>query len=119
MAVLFFAVLFLIVYGSLYPFDFTAAALAPESAGGHFFPWNVFSSRGDVLGNVALFVPYGFVGMLALPARRPFAANFIPLALFGVFVAVGVQILQLFRSEERRVGKECVSPCRSRWSPYL
>src|SRR3546814_19213387 len=22
------------------------------------------------------------------------------------------------RSEERRVGKECFSPCRSRWSPY-
>src|SRR3546814_12954291 len=22
------------------------------------------------------------------------------------------------RSEERRVGKECVSKCRSRWSPY-
>src|SRR3546814_20498466 len=22
------------------------------------------------------------------------------------------------RSEERRVGKECVSPCRYRWSPY-
>src|SRR3546814_12900965 len=28
--------------------------------------------------------------------------------LIGVFV----------RSEERRVGKECVSTCRSRWSPY-
>src|SRR3546814_12026658 len=26
--------------------------------------------------------------------------------------------LSTFRSEERRVGKECVSPCRSRWSPY-
>src|SRR3546814_9042104 len=24
----------------------------------------------------------------------------------------------LCRSEERRVGKECVSTCRSRWSPY-
>src|SRR3546814_14561925 len=24
----------------------------------------------------------------------------------------------LWRSEERRVGKEGVSPCRSRWSPY-
>src|SRR3546814_13338940 len=24
-----------------------------------------------------------------------------------------------FRSEERRVGKECVSTCRSRWSPYI
>ena len=23
-----------------------------------------------------------------------------------------------FRSEERRVGKECTSWCRSRWSPY-
>src|SRR3546814_11563415 len=23
-----------------------------------------------------------------------------------------------FRSDERRVGKECVSTCRSRWSPY-
>src|SRR3546814_16969005 len=24
----------------------------------------------------------------------------------------------LCRSEERRIGKECVSLCRSRWSPY-
>src|SRR3546814_18752964 len=23
-----------------------------------------------------------------------------------------------YRSEERRVGKECVSTCRSRWAPY-
>src|SRR3546814_15893879 len=28
------------------------------------------------------------------------------------------EVLRAFRSEERRVGKECVSPCRSRWSPY-
>src|SRR3546814_20275456 len=27
-------------------------------------------------------------------------------------------LLQAERSEERRVGKECVSTCRSRWSPY-
>src|SRR3546814_1438122 len=27
-------------------------------------------------------------------------------------------IEELLRSEERRVGKECVSTCRSRWSPY-
>src|SRR3546814_13650565 len=25
---------------------------------------------------------------------------------------------ELLRSEERRVGQECVSTCRSRWSPY-
>ena len=28
------------------------------------------------------------------------------------------QFVQYQRSEERRVGKECVQPCRSRWSPY-
>src|SRR3546814_10325152 len=26
--------------------------------------------------------------------------------------------LEEYRSEERRVGKECVSTCRYRWSPY-
>ena len=31
---------------------------------------------------------------------------------FALLRALGV------RSEERRVGKECVSLCRSRWSPY-
>src|SRR3546814_14020628 len=30
----------------------------------------------------------------------------------------GDGVLAIFRSEERRVGKECVSTCRSRWSPY-
>src|SRR3546814_18939722 len=28
------------------------------------------------------------------------------------------RVLSKLRSEERRVGKECVSTCRSRWSPY-
>src|SRR3546814_15519982 len=27
-------------------------------------------------------------------------------------------VIRIERSEERRVGKECVSTCRSRWSPY-
>src|SRR3546814_11516082 len=31
--------------------------------------------------------------------------------------AGGNQQAQLIRSEERRAGKECVSTCRSRWSP--
>src|SRR3546814_6752576 len=29
-----------------------------------------------------------------------------------------IRICPFPRSEERRVGKECVSTCRSRWSPY-
>src|SRR3546814_13518044 len=35
-----------------------------------------------------------------------------------LFSRVGRRINMMERSEERRVGKECVSTCRSRWSPY-
>ena len=40
--------------------------------------------------------------------------------LIGVTVSRSVadQLPKVERSEERRVGKECVSTCRSRWSPY-
>src|SRR3546814_8868330 len=34
----------------------------------------------------------------------------------GVLLDAGNSVA--WRSEERRVGKECVSTCRSRWSPY-
>src|SRR3546814_20217211 len=33
------------------------------------------------------------------------------------FNSLPATALRLFRSEERRVGKECVSTCRSRWTP--
>src|SRR3546814_5057390 len=45
-------------------------------------------------------------------------------SLCSIYRSTGEQRCQkeplphLYRSEERRVGKECVSTCRSRWSPY-
>src|SRR3546814_1279539 len=48
------------------------------------------------------------------PCTRPFST-------IKLLDAVRVRISTpraLQRSEERRVGKECVSTCRSRWSPY-
>src|SRR3546814_3052367 len=33
-------------------------------------------------------------------------------------VSISKRGSRMIRSEERRVGKECVSTCRSRWSPY-
>src|SRR3546814_12857980 len=35
----------------------------------------------------------------------------------GINLGIAKRFAEL-RSEERRVGKECVSTCRSRWSPY-
>src|SRR3546814_19341551 len=36
----------------------------------------------------------------------------------GTLIMHAPELDSLHRSEERRVGKECVSTCRSRWSPY-
>src|SRR3546814_4039542 len=56
---------------------------------------------------------------LSRPDRVPGAAG---ADLCGVHRVLrgerGADSAGLPRSEERRVGKECVSTCRSRWSPY-
>src|SRR3546814_1485939 len=43
-----------------------------------------------------------------------------PVDADGVYLVrwPNVTSIRFDRSEERRVGKECVSTCRSRWSPY-
>src|SRR3546814_20272968 len=46
-----------------------------------------------------------------------FPVGGVRIAVFGHPRSAGQQVA-VARSEERRVGKECVSPCRSRWSPY-
>ena len=49
-----------------------------------------------------------FVGGFTAPVHHHTANHFVT-------VVAGTLVL---RSEERRVGKECQSVCRSRWSPY-
>src|SRR3546814_1883081 len=41
-----------------------------------------------------------------------------PLVIKATAAAGDSFLAEMMRSEERRVGKECVSTCRSRWSPY-
>src|SRR3546814_4501963 len=58
-----------------------------------------------------------------LAAQREFVAKVIreEEAAFLRTLSGGIQRFEKYaadRSEERRVGKECVSTCRSRWSPY-
>ena len=59
----------------------------------------------------------GQVGPPSLKTLRRLLKDLDGTALDAALAAwVSVQIFQ--RSEERRVGKECRMPCRSRWSPY-
>src|SRR3546814_12916342 len=56
---------------------------------------------------------------LALPADRAAAAFAINDAALAEVIGRHLDAHGVAdRSEERRVGKECVSTCRSRWSPY-
>src|SRR3546814_13124845 len=65
--------------------------------------------------------------IVPLPADKPYPGTMV-LKVDATDVARGIFHVRqtipvakggkLTRSEERRVGKECVSTCRSRWSPY-
>src|SRR3546814_14571464 len=83
-------------------------------------------------GDRILFVDPGFVDLAeALAPNLASVETFVVLApraevppnrldALGLdeFLDLGRAAPDAGRSEERRVGKECVSTCRSRWSPY-
>src|SRR3546814_12171768 len=70
-------------------------------------------------------IRFPFVGAISYVSRYGdrFACGDIRDGDQRVFVGAGLgtsilPLRYLTRSEERRVGQECVSTCRSRWSPY-
>src|SRR3546814_19589852 len=72
---------------------------AISGAAKHKFEMNIEETRITLVGNQT-FQTFAFGGQ-------------VPAPLFHVREGDEVE-----RSEERRVGKECVSTCKSRWSPY-
>src|SRR3546814_15363914 len=88
----------------------------------------LFRSRRMVAGQDRRMAGAGFGRAMRLIARRKDDARSEPRETAGEAAAifgekVGRKLVDRdhhdqFRSEERRVGKECVSTCRSRWSPY-
>src|SRR3546814_12670879 len=65
------------------------------------------------------FIPWlvgtALIHSLAVTEKRNSFKSWTVLLAISTF---SLSLLGAFRSEERRVGKECVSTCRSRWSPY-
>src|SRR3546814_20251246 len=58
---------------------------------------------------------YGIGDQFLMPVAT--GAAMIDLGNDVAEAVIAVRIDRRHRSEERRVGKECVSKCRSRWSP--
>ena len=66
-----------------------------------------------------------FNGTLAAINAALDGMSFQPMALYNGPASIAINASDQgsigaggARSEERRVGKECIPPCRSRWSPY-
>src|SRR3546814_15272589 len=71
----------------------------------------VLGHFGDLYGRKS-----ALVFTMLLMAGATGATGLIPsYATIGIAAPI---LLVICRSEERRVGKECVSTCRSRWAPY-
>lgn len=89
------AVLLLIAYGSLYPFNFRAWAATPGRIAGllQLATWTTLS---DSLGNVALFLPLGATVVGVLTGARHARAWLIIICLTTLIYATSLQVLQLW-----------------------
>src|SRR3546814_3537939 len=82
--------------------EFIAARLAPEG-GGFALPLAPLRQKSALL--------HGHCHQKAFSAVAPVQE------VLGLIPGLQVELVNSSRSDERRVGKECVSTCRSRWSP--
>src|SRR3546814_18273435 len=92
-----------------------ADRLAAENVGAFEGRWFLASRRFRLGGQ--LFVDRGNP-FVARPARCRFLVNGTPREVALAWRPIAPEALAARRSEERRVGTECVSTCRSRWLPY-
>jgi glycopeptide antibiotics resistance protein len=89
-------IIVLISYGSLYPFKFSGEILNQQEFFNWLFEVNFQTTRADKLANILLFVPYGFVTMIALKThKRAFLLGSLTF-FFGVFLALTLQYIQLY-----------------------
>lgn len=89
-----FAIACLISYGSLYPFSFF-----PASDGAFaklFLEFELFNSRGDVLGNIGLFVPWGLFGTLVFSPKRSLSHAATWTVGLGFLLAFVLQLIQVW-----------------------
>src|SRR3546814_13379552 len=93
------------------------ALVAREAPGARIIPhaeWlgpvaRLIRSLAWVAGGLVLLMILASGAVVIMTARAALGTHYATIEMLHLIGA---------RSEERRVGKECVSPCRSRWSPY-
>ena len=86
----------LVSYGSLYPFGFRADDISWPEFQAFISDWSFLTSRGDLIANVLLFAPIGFIGLLAAePGLRQRVPLFLTVVL-ALLLAFALQVAQLW-----------------------
>ncbi|MEO0410425.1 MAG: VanZ family protein [Pseudomonadota bacterium] len=95
MARLFGLICLLIAFVSLFPFNFQMNGVTAQAWQSFLAPRSFAMSRGDLLGNIVLFIPYGLIGVLLLAQRRSAWPAYTALALAGAGFGLFLQVLQI------------------------
>lgn len=88
--------LFTIIYGSLFPFEFEYIDLQTQGKD-TLLATSFFDGRlADILGNIVLFMPFGFAGSELISRHNKNKAYYLFLYGFGFILALTLQIIQLY-----------------------
>ena len=85
-----------IVYGSLYPFDFRVPAEGDGAVTALLRSWATPPSRGDFVANVLLYMPLGWFGVLSLTQRMSVGLRLFLMIIGGTTLSVTMELTQYF-----------------------
>jgi glycopeptide antibiotics resistance protein len=94
--VFFSAVIALILYGSLYPFEFRIPLNGRGAWSTLLSGWSSRPGRADFIANVLLYVPFGWFGMGSLPRRVSTGLRLVLVGIAGGVLSVTVELTQYF-----------------------
>jgi len=93
---LFLLIVFLISYGSLYPFDFVQIGNDAFAIKEFFQTWGTYTHRGDILANLLLFVPFGVTGVQMLLPKNNHTLVIPFVLVLGLCLAIVLQFGQIY-----------------------
>jgi len=97
----------LIIYGSLYPFNFTQAALTASAVEALINVDITKTHLTDLIANIVLFVPFGIFLRAAFPKYNS-AVQLLLLAIITFLFAYSIQALQLFTEDRLPWGGDAI-----------
>jgi len=93
---LFLLIVFLISYGSLYPFDFVQTDNDTTAFKVFFQTWGTYTHRGDILANLLLFVPFGVTGVQMLLPKNHYSLVVPFVLILGLCLGISLQFGQIY-----------------------